>query len=177
MEDAELATEVTCIVNQQDHKMDVFGIFDGHAGAAASAYVKNNLAQYLKNSFEKNNQETLSDDGIWQALKECFINLDTDYTGIDGTTATVAIILNDKVWIANTGDSRTILIKNDGTTVQASEDAKPDIPRYKKTIEKLGGFVLFSRVNAHLGVARAIGDKGIGRTNFRNYRWQMLGFS
>ena len=49
----------------------------------------------------------------------------------------------------------------DGKTTQASEDAKPYIERYKKKVEKLGGYVLDERVNGVLAVARAIGDRHI----------------
>ena len=54
--------------------------------------------------------------GIWDALKACFLILDEDYEGDDGTTATVAMILEDKIWIANVGDSRIILVKDERLT-------------------------------------------------------------
>ena len=112
---------------------------------------------------EKQCQNGLNDEGIFYALKECFKRLDEDFQGTAGATATVALILDGKVWVANVGDSRTILVKNDGTSRQASEDAKPDIPRYKRKIEKLGGFVSdgLPRVNSRIAVARAIGDKDV----------------
>ena len=111
-------------------------------------------------ALESNNQDGLTEEGIFKALHECFRKLDENYTGPDGTTATVALLLDGKVWVANVGDSRTILVK-DGKAIQASEDAKPTMARYKKKIEKLGGEVIFNRVNGYLAVARAIGDKSV----------------
>ncbi|OGN58689.1 MAG: hypothetical protein A3C42_01330 [Chlamydiae bacterium RIFCSPHIGHO2_02_FULL_45_9] len=48
-----------------------------------------------------------------------------------GTTATVAMILDGKLWTANVGDSRTILDNG----IQLSEDAKPTDTHYRKGIE------------------------------------------
>lgn len=164
MEDAEIAANQSFKVKDTEHSFEVFGVFDGHGGDKASAYVKANIQQYLKNALEDQNPETLTDEGIFKALKACCQKLDADYDGADGTTATITVILNGKIWVANVGDSRTILVKGN-KVVQASEDAKPGMDRYKKTIEKLGGCVInyfgIDRVNGNLAVARAIGDKNI----------------
>lgn len=162
MEDTEIAEQGQFKTsNNQEHSFEVFGVFDGHGGTQASAYVKENLMFYLKEALINHNSETLTDEGIFQSLKECFQKLGRDYQGPDGTTATVAITLNGKVWVANVGDSRTILVNKDGKTIQATEDAKPSIPRYKKTIEQLGGEVFLGRVGGVLAVGRAIGDKKV----------------
>lgn len=166
MEDAEIAEhDMFKTPDNQEHSFEVFGVFDGHGGAEASAYVKENLMDYLKKALKNNNLKSLTDEGIFQALKECFQKLGHDYKGEDGTTATVAVTLNGKVWVANVGDSRTILVNKDGATIQASEDAKPDMDRYQKKIDKLGGWVEKSgrtaRIGGMLAVGRAIGDKGV----------------
>jgi serine/threonine protein phosphatase PrpC len=168
MEDESLVTEISFSAGSQVHQAEIFAIFDGHGGGKASKYAQKYLALYLKKAFEEHNPDALSDVGIWDALKDCFKQLDADYQGNDGTTAIVAICLGDRMWVANVGDSRAILVQNE-KTIQASEDAKPGIARYKKTIEeKLGGFVLRTyvctgcfRVNGRLSVARAIGDKSL----------------
>lgn len=146
----------------------LFGLFDGHGGDGAAIFTRDNLTKYLIEEMESHCPEGLTEDGIYRALKECFVKLDAEHTsklarenGINdtGTTATVALILDGKLWVANVGDSRTILVKNDGTVLQASEDAKPDVDRYRTKIEKNGGYVAYARVQGNLGVARAIGDK------------------
>ena len=52
---------------------------------------------------------------------------------------------------------------------KASEDAKPNIARYKKKIEKFGGTIGFIggayRVNGNLALARAIGDRWVVGSN------------
>lgn len=160
MEDTHIATTISLTLNQKIHEASVFGVFDGHGGDQASLFVQENIAHYLKGALESHNLTDLTDLGIWNALKACFKKLDKDYPNEqDGTTATVALILNDKIWVANVGDSRTILVKKDGVATQASEDAKPSMDRYRKHIEKLGGSVIWGRVLGNLAVARAIGDK------------------
>jgi hypothetical protein len=111
MEDASDATTISFVVNGETHTADMFGVFDGHAGDGAAHFVQKNLAGYLKEALEKHNQTELTNVGIWDALKSCFKKLDEDfYNEIAGTTATVALILNCKVWIANLGDYRAILV-------------------------------------------------------------------
>jgi serine/threonine protein phosphatase PrpC len=165
MEDTHIATQFSFGTQQIRYEALLLGIFDGHGGSEASNYVAKNLSEYLKNYLEANNKDDLTDEGIVRALKECFENLDENFKGDDGTAATVAIVLNNKIWVANLGDSRTMLVKKDGTTIQATEDAKPNIKRYRKKIIKLGGFVLFNRVNGMLALARSIGDHTIGKNN------------
>lgn len=166
MEDSELVEHQTFKVKDIELPFEVYGVFDGHSGnwgggIEASTYVKSNITSYLKKSLEFHNLESLTIDGIFHALKECCQKLDADYPSFGGTTVIMAMVLQGNVWIANVGDSRAIFVKN-GKAVQASEDAKPEIDRYKKTIEKLGGELgIEDRVNGILATARAIGDKEI----------------
>lgn len=167
MEDADVADYSSFYVNGAEHSFHLFGVFDGHGGCQASAFVKERLLQYLKEAFEKENAEGLTDDGIFQAFKTCCEKLDKDYLGEGGTTATFAVLLNGKIWVANVGDSRTILVTREGVAVQASEDAKLIIPRYRdEIVNDLGGEIgADGRVNGILSLARAIGDKQIiGKT-------------
>lgn len=164
MEDECIATHQSFKIKDIEYPFDLFGVFDGHCGKEASIFVKEHMEEYLKNALEKHNQETLTEKGVFDALKAAFKKLHDDLNETRaGTTATISLILNDTIWVANAGDSRTILVK-EGQIIQASEDAKPSMPRYQKTIEKLGGRVFCGRIEGSLGVARAIGDKSCKRT-------------
>ena len=167
MEDTEIAIETSFHVQDHLYSFHLFGVFDGHGGANASHFVKGHISCYLKQAFEAHNRFTLTDEGIFKALKECCVALDRDFSGIGGTTATIAVILNDHIWIANVGDSRALLVQDEGVAIQATEDAKPEMDKYKRKVEQLGGEVTYAsdvngaiwRVNKILAVARAIGDK------------------
>ncbi len=168
MEDTHIMADLQ--IEGAENGAQLFGVFDGHAGAGASAFVKDNVAFYLQREVQAYREllrpgveSRLTDEVIWNALKQCFIRLSEDYEGEDGTTAVIAFIVDRKVWIANVGDSRAIFVKEDGETIQASEDAKPDIERYRRKIESHKGCVIkmlsgISRVNGFLAVARAVGD-------------------
>ena len=161
MEDADLVTDGSINTKPDAYPFKLFGVFDGHGGAWASSFVKENLSDYLIKELESRCKDGLTEEGIFHSLKECCKKLHADYQGFDGTTATIALIINDRLWVANVGDSRTILVNQDGTAIQASEDAKPAIKRYQAKIENLGGHVVLNRVNGFLAVARAIGDKNV----------------
>jgi len=127
-EDQEIFVSHSFMIQNTKYLFNLFGVFDGYRGGDASAYVKKNILVYLTQAIEGNNKETLTEEGIFNALKECFKRLDADYKQSDGTTAMIALILAGHLWVANVGDSRTILVTGD-KIVQASEDAKRSITR------------------------------------------------
>ena len=74
-----------------------------------------------------------------------------------GTTANVLLISGKDLYIANAGDSRSVLCEN-GVFIELSSDHKPDKKEEKERINKAGGVVLKGRINGDLSVSRAIGD-------------------
>lgn len=162
MEDSHLATTIQV----KGQEIAVFGIFDGHGGSQTAKLVSQKLAVYLQK--ELSSFQELDDVAVWNALKNAFVKLNDYVTKqtTDGATATVALVFNNTVYTANTGDSRTILSQND-LSVQLSEDSSPTMDRYRKGIEKRNGFVTWGRVNGYLAVARAFGDKGVAGITVR----------
>lgn len=163
MEDGHLATSFALHIGGRVYPVKLFGIFDGHGGRAASVYVKKHLERKLNEMLTRFCSNELTDEGIWNALKQTFVALNIDLPDhTSGTTANVVMFLDDKLWTANVGDSRSILDNG----IQLSEDAKPDDDRYKRGIENRGGTVEnclgVPRVNGRLAVARAVGDHLIG---------------
>jgi serine/threonine protein phosphatase PrpC len=161
MEDEHLATSFDLNVGGQVYPVSLFGVFDGHGGGEASAYIRDNLQKKLIEMLTRFCPNELTNEGIWNALKLTFVGLNKDLAHPRaGTTATVSMILDGRLWTANVGDSRTIL--DDAT--QLSEDAKPNDPRYRQGIEDRGGQVYqhrfgdVPRINKVLALARAIGD-------------------
>jgi len=75
-----------------------------------------------------------------------------------GCTANVSLIYKNTLYVANAGDSRSILATKGGEIVRMSIDHKPDQDLEKQRIIKAGGFVTDGRVNANLNLSRAIGD-------------------
>lgn len=74
-----------------------------------------------------------------------------------GCTAVVALMVKDKLYVANAGDSRCMIVSK-GDVVPLTEDHKPDNKPEKDRIEKAGGEVYEGRINGRLNLSRAIGD-------------------
>lgn len=160
MEDEHLVTDLRFQVENECYQGDLFGVFDGHRGEQAARFVKENLQTYLKRALEQENKEKLTIEGIFNALKACCKSLDAHYVGTDGTTATIAFVFQNQIFVTNVGDSRVFVIQNK-EAFQLTEDAQPSLKRYEKTIKKLKGIVSFNQVNGRLGMARSIGDHDV----------------
>ncbi|PAA80067.1 hypothetical protein BOX15_Mlig004716g2, partial [Macrostomum lignano] len=82
-----------------------------------------------------------------------------DDPGVDsGTTAVVALMVGDRLFVANAGDSRAVL-SDAGVAVDMSDDHKPEDEPERQRIETAGGHVTKEgRVNGGLNLSRAIGD-------------------
>ena len=85
-----------------------------------------------------------------------------------GSTANVVLVTEKFYYIANTGDSRSVLCRN-GYTIGLSRDHKPENPLELKRIKKANGFVSLGRVNEILSVSRAFGDFDMKQD--RDLRW------
>ncbi len=85
-----------------------------------------------------------------------------------GCTANVCLIANGTIYVANAGDSRTLLCCK-GKPVEMSKDHKPDDDVEYNRITQAGGysfsnllnfkgFITEGRINGNLNLSRCIGD-------------------
>lgn len=74
-----------------------------------------------------------------------------------GSTATTCLVLGSRLYIANVGDSRTVLCRG-GKLRLASQDHKPSRADEQERVHRAGGFVAHRRVRhpSHLDVIRCI---------------------
>lgn len=139
-------------------QLSFFGVYDGHGGDKVALFAGDNLHEIVKK------QETFKKGDYEQALKDGFLATDRAILSdpryeeeVSGCTACVGLINDDKIYIANAGDSRSVLgIK--GRAKPLSQDHKPQLEAEKSRITAAGGFVDFGRVNGNLALSRAIGD-------------------
>lgn len=88
----------------------------------------------------------------------------SDYEGpSSGSTAVVALIRGNKLFVANAGDSRCIMSRR-GKAIDLSVDHKPELEHEKERIKKANGYIHAGRVNGSLNLTRAIGDM--------EFKWQ-----
>lgn len=134
-----------------------FGIYDGHFGGGCSKYIAANIPKLLLKEPKLNESPA-------EALVSAYLKCDKEYLAmakekkmLDGSTAVSVFIKGNKLFCANTGDSRAVMCQG-GKAIALSEDQKPEHPKEQKRIESNGGVVLMGRVQGKLAVARAFGD-------------------
>ncbi|RWQ99687.1 serine/threonine protein phosphatase [Paecilomyces variotii] len=139
-------------------RLSFFGVYDGHGGDKVALFAGENVHKIVAK------QDAFAKGDIEQALKDGFLATDRAILEdpkyeeeVSGCTASVGVISRDKIWVANAGDSRSVLgVK--GRAKPLSFDHKPQNEGEKARISAAGGFVDFGRVNGNLALSRAIGD-------------------
>lgn len=85
-----------------------------------------------------------------------------------GCTANVLLITPKKYYVANAGDSRSVLCVGN-SAVALSEDHKPDDPEEVSRIQAAGGYIANGRVNGGLNLTRSIGDFSYKKVTSKGY--------
>ncbi|CAG9327709.1 ARX1_2 [Blepharisma stoltei] len=168
MEDAKIA-ELNL-----DHDGFLFGVYDGHGGSEVSTYVSKHLCSLLlqNENYQAGNydialQETylkfdelLQEEDAISELKRIRFSVYGEYPNYEcnaGSTALTALIKSNKIYVANSGDSKCILVKG-GEAFSMSCEHKPEYEIELNRIKNAGGIVTDGRVNGNLNLSRAIGD-------------------
>ncbi|CAK9226169.1 hypothetical protein BDL97_05G018600 [Sphagnum fallax] len=143
----------------------LFGVFDGHGGSRAAEYVKKHLFDNLLK-----HPKFIDDTKL--AIAEAYKQTDQDYLRAEngnqrdaGSTASTAVLVGERLLVANVGDSRAVICR-DGTAVPLSSDHKPNRTDERQRIEDAGGVVMWVgtwRVGGVLAVSRAFGDRLLKR--------------
>ena len=147
-------TGVTIPNLTNDYKTSLFGIFDGHGGRDVVKYIKDRIPEIIK----KNINDLCP-------IEKCFINsfnkideelkfYDSEYTG---STATIVLIQDNKLYCANVGDSRAYIIYNNSIK-QITVDHKCSVPEEAERIMNAGGKITKNRVQGQLVLSRSLGD-------------------
>ncbi|MBA3953736.1 protein phosphatase 2C domain-containing protein [Candidatus Dependentiae bacterium] len=131
------------------HDTSLFAIFDGHGGHTVAEYVADHLPVNLKSTLQNsdNPQQTLQ-----EALEKTTASLENsklkDIAQKMGTTAIVALIKNNDLFVANIGDSRAVLCR-EGEAIALSDDHKPERPDEATRIKAAGGHIIKIGLNHH----------------------------
>ncbi|CAO2037171.1 unnamed protein product [Urochloa humidicola] len=142
-------------------RVGMFGVYDGHGGVRAAEYVKQHLfSNLIKHpKFITDTKAAIAE--TYNHTDSEFLKADSSQTRDAGSTASTAIIVGDRLLVANVGDSRAVICKG-GQAIAVSRDHKPDQSDERQRIEDAGGFVMWAgtwRVGGVLAVSRAFGDK------------------
>jgi len=126
----------------------LLGLFDGHGlhGEGVADIVASDLAQYLHDRLLVSGGQP-SEKETKQTLNDAFVHFNSVVTDAwtGGSTATVALRICKKIYVANTGDSRTVVasFQKDGghEVIYRTRADKPDLLEERARIEKMGGEV------------------------------------
>ena len=161
---------VVCGCVNGNRNQDLFAVFDGHGSRAeadlASAYLPACVAHELGALGPSVNVRPSS---VETMLEKVFAQTSNamraqGYGVQTGTTAVVALVLRDRLYVANVGDSNAILSQKDGSARCLTVEHKPNAPDERARVEALDGGVVTShrngihRVQGVLAVSRALGD-------------------
>jgi serine/threonine protein phosphatase PrpC len=139
-----------------------FAIFDGHRGNDVSSYAANNIHRV----FNKNYSSDIDiPEMLYVTVSEVNEYLKGKWPG-QGATSAIAIIIRDRLYTANTGDSRILLIDPEGNVSQISEEHKVDD-------EGLRGLDSLSRSLGDGAVGRS-GEPHMTRTHRKDGMWMIM---
>ncbi|KAL0128638.1 hypothetical protein PUN28_003788 [Cardiocondyla obscurior] len=119
---------------------------------------KVNLMNYIEGK-KINYGKLLTDEVL--AVDRLIIETAKKNMDVAGTTALIALLEDNKLIVANVGDSRGVMCDERGNAIPLSFDHKPQQEREKRRINKAGGLVTFDgvwRVAGILATSRALGD-------------------
>ncbi|XP_030493321.1 probable protein phosphatase 2C 38 isoform X2 [Cannabis sativa] len=162
------------------------GVYDGHGGPEASRFVNENLFSNLKRVVAEHQGVTE------HVIKKAFLATEESFLSLverqwhsrpqiasAGTCCLVGIICNATMYIANVGDSRAVLGKEERAThevraVQLSSEHNASIPSVREELQAMHPYdpqiVVLKhkvwRVKGLIQVSRSIGDAYLKRTEF-----------
>ncbi|MDR3646693.1 MAG: PP2C family protein-serine/threonine phosphatase [Candidatus Babeliales bacterium] len=125
------------IINRPETDEYFFGVFDGHGGSKVSDYLANILHPfYLDYIYEK----FTIPDALIKSFESVHKELDSNTSLYQGSTALVAVIKDEKIYVANVGDSRAVLYRN-SQAIDLSYDHKSSRKDEVERVQKLGAHV------------------------------------
>ena len=131
-----------------------YGVFDGHGGNSVAMKLATQLHNQLKANYSP-------DKKIEDVIKETFHQLNTEIVAeykATGSTAAIALIIGDKIIVANVGDTRVLLVDASGTAIRLTVDHNTSNAEERKAIEERGGTIFQNRVNGMISLTRCFGD-------------------
>ena len=127
-------------------RVSFFGIYDGHGGEACSEFLRDNLHDFIVHNNE------FFPENIPEAIKLAFNKAEKNFIdnyALDkkkelkdksGSCAVILLIVDNKIYVANVGDSRCLLSMGNGNKyIEVTKDHKPNSPEELERIKKYGG--------------------------------------
>ena len=111
------------------------GVYDGHVGSFAAEYARDNIYRMFFEELSKGKNELEAFKNAYEVISDSLSVQES------GTVAVNFYLRNSKMFYANTGDARLVIIGDYGAR-QLTEDHRLDNPEEKERIEKNGGIIM-----------------------------------
>ena len=144
----------------------IFGVFDAHLNKEASRFACNFIREYLSHNLEK--CQDMNVDKVKKVLEMSFekcqismmIHKNAEKFILSGTTATVGIIIQNSLFVANVGDTKCLLLSGgDGVLKNVTEtDNLSNKQELIRVIQQGNGWYENDLVCNKVRVTRALGD-------------------
>jgi len=137
---------------------DIFAVFDGHGGDDVAKMCARELENIMKKELRRHPDVSFCMHEVFKSLDARVIE---NKIGANvGSTAVVAMIRDDRLWISNCGDALgAVGFKNGSATILSSEHK---VENEKDRVRALGGMVTYgdgcARINGMVNISRSIGD-------------------
>lgn len=93
-----------------------------------------------------------------------------------GTTANILLQCNSAIYLANVGDSLSVMFKN-GEAIKLNQEHKTTLKSEYERITKCGGQIINNRIEGKLNLTRAIGDLAFkNRSNLKFYEQSVTAY-
>ncbi|EKX48722.1 hypothetical protein GUITHDRAFT_68471 [Guillardia theta CCMP2712] len=161
--------EDTHVAQLSFHKdKHVFGVFDGHAGDRAAKLLSTEIVGILRDQIMQRSGP--QDSALGASLTSSFLEAEKRALAQpwdDGSSAILAVIDGDRLFVANAGDCRAIIC-GEGEPMPMSTDHDPTVPEERKRIEANNKRIESYEINGRsinrirsLAMSRCIGDKSL----------------
>lgn len=122
MEDVSASANFKFRAGMQNYHAEVHGIFDGHHGSLKIS--EHRLAGILKKHLEAQNAIAYTSTATFNALKLAMLELNECMKGHGGSTGVIATLIENRIWVANVGDSRAFILTPDRKLLPLTKDAR-----------------------------------------------------
>ena len=130
------------ISNFSNSICSAYAVFDGHGGKYLSRDMANGVSltpsfcEYICTKFLNYDLSVTVKDYIKKIFVEYDIMLNKYHSGVIGSTATICLIFNNKIYIAYVGDSTAMIFKNNNLIYQTLNHNITENPEEEKRLEE-----------------------------------------
>jgi protein phosphatase 1L len=156
------------LAQESNNNSNLFGVYDGHGGDSVSTYLSGNLPNHIFAKMKHHNGTSQIESYLDQAFMEADAVVSNGRYEKVGSTATVGLIRDNKLFVANAGDSMLVLCRKDNSYF-ATKQHRPNTRKEIDRIYAAGGHIIISSDSTpwlcvapqnppFLSLSRAIGD-------------------